>query len=516
MNKKLIIVVLIVLVLIVGFYQVFLKKEKLGFTLVEVKKGRVSEEISETGKVQKGEKISLNFKNAGRIEKIYVEVGKEVKRGEILAKLETTELQIKLQDANSSLIIAKANLDKLLAGAKEEEIKVSQSKVENSQIALNTAKQNLADSYQDAVNDLDDAYLKAYNAQNTVDSIQRTYFTKTDQEGAKVRENQQEIASAVSQIRSQIEVVRTNNLDENVDAALSRVGNELSKVSNSLKIIRETCEEPSYRSTVSSTDKTSLDTHRTNINTEIADINDAQQDIVSSKSAITLAEKDLQIKKDELTLLISPAQEEEVNLYKAKVEQAESQIQLLKNQIEESNLRSPLLGQVAEVKKKVGELVQPASQDVVFVILPSAPFQIKADIYEEDVVKINVANPVQISLVAFPDEVFQGKVVLINPAEKLIEGVVYYELTIDFEEMPEEGRMKSGMTADIIIQTALKENVLIVPKEAIVKKDGQLTVKVLKEGDKTEEREVKTGIEGADGMVEVISGIGEGEKIIVK
>ena len=72
MNKKLIIIIAVVLIIVVlVVYQKFLKKEEAAFILIEVKRGTVVQEISETGKVKRGEEINLSFKNAGIIEKIY-------------------------------------------------------------------------------------------------------------------------------------------------------------------------------------------------------------------------------------------------------------------------------------------------------------------------------------------------------------------------------------------------------------------------------------------------------------
>lgn len=112
----------------------------------------------------------------------------------------------------------------------------------------------------------------------------------------------------------------------------------------------------------------------------------------------------------------------------------------------------------------------------------------------------------------FQIKFFEGRVVSIDPAEKIIEGVVYYEVTIDFEGKLPEG-IKPGMTADIEITSASKENILVIPEEAIKKEDGKNFVKVYKNG-KIEKREIKVGLKG-DGKVEVVSGLKEGEKIIL-
>ena len=513
MIKKIIISIIIVFLLAAVIYQVFLKKEKSAFALVEVKRGQIIQAVSETGQVEKGEKINLGFQNAGKIEKIYVEVGENVKKGDILAKLETNNLKIQLQDAKAALSLVQAQLNKLLAGASQEEIKVAQTKVENSQVSLDTAKQNLDDAYEDAVNNLNDSYLKAYNAQNSVAVIQRTYFITSDQEGVKVKENKEAIETAVSAVKSYLNEVQNNPTEENIDLNLNRIKNELSGIFNFLAAIREACEAPSYRNAVSSTDKSSLDTQRANINTAVTNVVNSQQLISADKLSIESAELDLQTTKDNLALVTAPARQEDVDLYRAKVNQANAQVDLLENQNQESILKSPVDGQIAEINKRAGETIQPVLQDSVITLLPASPYDIKADIYEEDVVKMKIDNEVEISLVAFSDQTFKGKVISIYPAENLIDGVVYYKIIVAIDQPPEG--IKSGMTADLQIKTASKENVLIVPKYAVQKKDGKKIVEVLENG-KIQEKEIQTGLEGTNDMVEVISGLEEGEKVVVE
>jgi HlyD family secretion protein len=116
-------------------------------------------------------------------------------------------------------------------------------------------------------------------------------------------------------------------------------------------------------------------------------------------------------------------------------------------------------------------------------------------------------------LVAFPDKIFKGRIISINPTEKLIEGVVYYQVKISLEELSDE--VKPGMTADLIIKTAFRENVLIIPEDAIQEKDDKTIVEILKDNI-VEEKEVEIGLEGSDNMVEVVSGVLEGEKVILK
>lgn len=484
MNKK-IILAIIILLLGIGIYHGFFKKEKESFNLAEVVKGNISQEVSETGQVKKGEEINLSFKSAGRIEKIYVEVGKEVKERDILAKLETTQLQIQLQEAEATLSVAQAKSEKLLAGSSAEEIQL--------------AETILANAYQEALNSLDSSYLKANDAFLVADLIQRTYFTQSTQESLTVKENTEKIEKAKNQIKSLLDTTKNNPEQKIIDNTILEIKADLTTIEGAISVIRDIAENPIYRNIVSSADKTSLDTQISNVNT-------AKSNLISKEGAIQKA-------KDELSLKKAPPRQEDVNLYQAQIKQAEAQINLLKEQISDATLRSPVAGIITKINKRIGETVQPVLGDSVISLLPATPFQIEVDIYEEDIIKMKVENPVDISLIAFPDQIFKGKVISIDPAEKLIEGVVYYEVTIDFEEAPEG--IKPGMTADLVIKTASKENVLIIPEETIQKKDDKIIVQVLKDG-VIEEREIKTGLKGSGGMIEVISGLNEGEEIILR
>ena len=513
MNKKIILIIIIILLLVIGIYQGFFKTEEPTFTLAEVVRGNISQEVAETGQVKKGEEINLSFKNSGRIEKIYVEVGDQVDSGENLAKLETTELAIQLQEAKAALDVTQAKLNKLSAGATQEEIKIAQTAVENSQVSLDTSRQGLKDANEDALNVLDDSYLKIYNALNVADLIQRTYFTSNDQEGIRVRENKDKIESSAAQAKSYLDIAKSDPEDENIDTAISEMQQALDKTYNALGIIRETCEEPTYRNLVSSTNKTSLDTHRGYINTAITNLANFQQSITSAKFAIESAEGVLRAAEDDLALTIAPARQEDVDLYQAQVNQAQAQVQILGNQIRDATLKSPTKGQITKINKKVGEMAQSALQDAVITLLPATPFEIEVDIYEEDVVKINIGNPVEISLVPFPDKIFKGKVISIDPAEKIVEGVVYYETSIDFEAMPDN--LKPGMTADLVIQAALKENVLVIPEDALHEKDDKRTVQVFQDGE-VKDKEIEIGLIGSNDLIEVIFGLEEGEEVILE
>jgi len=502
-NKKKIVVTILVVLLIFSIYQAFFKKNKNGINLAEVERGTITQEVSETGKIKKGEEIDLNFENSGKIEKIYVKVGDNVTANQDLAKLDTSQLYIQLKEAE-------ANFDVINAKKSDAQIslKDAQDKLED---AIAAADKTIEEDYKDALATLDDAYLKTYNALIFINYLRDTYFNRGDEQSINVLEDKVKIERAFNQIKSYTETAKSSLKDEDIDIALSKTEDALSDVKIGLEEARKEMETIVYKDIISSTNKSALDTHKLNINTVYASVISAQQNIslakINNKTNIDTAQSTISSLENQL-------KQSETGLYQAQLSQAQAQISLLENQINDATLKSPIEGQITKVNKGEGELVQPTSQDAFVTVLPKVSFELETNIYEEDVIKMEIGNPVEISLIAIPGKVFNGKVAVIDPAEELIEGVVYYKVTIVFdEELPQSA--KPGMTADVKIITSEKENVLTVPQETIQKKNGNKIIQVYK-NKKTEDREVVTGLEVSDGLVEIVSGLQEGEKIIIQ
>lgn len=472
-NKKTILIAIVILVLVfVGYKGLFSKKDN-GLKLEKVVMGNIVQEVSETGTIESTEEINLGFKTAGRVGKINVKVGDLVWKGAELASLDKTPLFIQLNQAQASLAVAQVQYNKLSEDAK------------------NAAQQSLDSAYQDALNTLDDAYLKIYNAYNAVSSIQSTYFSTSDQEGIRVKDNKAAIGEILNKIKPLLDAAKTSLNPNNIDTALSGMETSLENTSEALKIIREMSEQGVYYSKVTSADKTILDNQRGYIIAALTSVNNSQQTISSDKINLQKAEND-------------------VDYYQAKVTESQANVDSLKNQIWDATLRAPISGTITNIDKKVGEIAQ--ATEFPISLISSDPLQIKVDIYEEDIVKIQKDNLVDIKVTAFPNETLNGRVIAIDPAEKIVEGVVYYEITIAFDVLKEG--IKPGMTVDVVIKTAAKENVLTISKEAI-RENGKITVLVLNNG-KEEEKEIEIGLEGNDGRIEIISGLSEGEEVVIK
>ena len=178
------------------------------------------------------------------------------------------------------------------------------------------------------------------------------------------------------------------------------------------------------------------------------------------------------------------------------------------NQIENSIIKAPISGTITKVEYEIGE--QTIAGKLVVSMLGENNFEIEVDISEADIAKIRINNPAEITLDAFGEDIeFVGKVYFIEPAETVIQDVIYYKVKVAFIEKEEQNTnmsgIKSGMTANVMITTAEKDNILIIPNRAIVEKNGSgKIVRVLRQGE-IQEASVQIGLRGDEGKVEVLS-----------
>jgi macrolide-specific efflux system membrane fusion protein len=151
------------------------------------------------------------------------------------------------------------------------------------------------------------------------------------------------------------------------------------------------------------------------------------------------------------------------------------------------------------------------SSDAVVVL--SDRLIVKANVDEVDIGKVKVGQKAIVGLDAYPEIEVEGTVDHISYESTLINNVTIYEVDILPEEMPEVFR--SGMSANVDIIKESKDNILIIPLEA-VKQNEEGNFVYINQGNskKPVERKVKLGISDGENT-EIISGIDKNDKILI-
>jgi len=306
------------------------------------------------------------------------------------------------------------------------------------------------------------------------------------------------------------------------EESLEKTESELKPIIIEIDNLIDVADSDFYKDKISSAEKELLRTYRGAINTSlsqviallgnISSVNvETEATLTSLRGAISAAKGALKQTEAELSRVVANPDRADVVVREAAVVQAKARVDLLKNRITDATLRSPVSGTVSSVLITGGEVISPGSP--VIVITPDKDIQIAVNIYEGDISKVTVGDYAKASFVAFPQEEFEGEVVFINPTGKLIDGVIYYEIKIMLSEYPE--KILPQMTVDVTIRTAEKEGVLLLPERAVRRKEGKQFVIILENGEKVE-KEIFTGLRGEGRMVEIVSGVVDGEKVIIE
>ncbi len=193
------------------------------------------------------------------------------------------------------------------------------------------------------------------------------------------------------------------------------------------------------------------------------------------------------------------------------VDGARASIAKIEAEIGKGLIRAPLSGLVTKQEARIGESVE-ANEILTSVIADNKNFEIESYIPEVNITKVAVGNPVKITFDALPRETFTGQVSTIDQGETIRDGVPNFKIKVSLKT--DDVRVKTGLSANLIIETAKKEAVLVVPIYAVARQvDGRATVQV-KDGNNVSTRDIVTGQTGDGGLVEVVSGLAEGELVL--
>jgi len=502
--KKPAVIVLGIIIILVFF--VFGRGNKTEALTAEVKKGTIIESVQATGQTKAKSSVNLGFERSGQVQKIYADVGDRVTQGQVLVELERSELNADLKDAEANHEIQLAKLAELKTGASPETIALKKAGVDKAKNSLETAKLNMKDKNQDAFTKTDNA-IHNYADQlmsNPKGSSPTLLFSTSNQLKSDIETNRLVVEQMFSTWSSDLQLMNAGTVTEKATAEKTK--SYLSTASHFLDSLALAVNSLTSNEGVS---QTTIDTYKTNVASARADVNTATVNISAALEKLVDAEADLTIANQELTVALSGGTAEQIKTQEAYVKQAEAKIQNAKAQIGKAILRSPITGIVTKADVEVGEIV--AQYDVIFSVIGDAGTEIEAEIPEIDIGRIAIGNPVRITVDAFPGEVFAGHVGFIDPAETIVDGVVNFNIKVFFE-VP-DARLKTGLTANLTIETMKKSDVLILPRSAI-KETNKGAFVSRKVNDTWVETKVTVGLKGEDSSVEIIAGVSEGDTVL--
>jgi HlyD family secretion protein len=199
---------------------------------------------------------------------------------------------------------------------------------------------------------------------------------------------------------------------------------------------------------------------------------------------------------------------------RALLAQAEAGVDAVNSQILDTYMYSPIDGVILKRNVDPFETTVANSPTPVFTVGNPADLYIETEVPESDITKIQIGQKASVTFDALPaDQIFPASVTEIDPSSTVIQDVVDYRIKLKLDN--NDPRIKSGMSTNIDIATAEKDNVLSIPQRAVkTDSNNKETVDILQPNNTVKTVEVQTGLQGDDGMVEITKGLNMGDKVV--
>lgn len=477
-----------------------------------VAKGDLSVTISGSAPISSSTKYNFTSNVNGTLTKIYFEDGDKVKAGDLIFEIDDKDAQLKIKQLQNSIAQARLthenNVKNLMAStvtapidgevmeiqAKEGDTLSSNSTLltitDKSRLKLlvsfyNTYRSKLAVGQEVSVNAFDTIREEIHKATGTISSISTPSYTTSD--GAEVY-NVGVILENSSSLTEDMVANATINID----------GTELySKDSNNLSYFK------------SMTVKAESGGKLNKLNVENG------QNVKKGEKLAELNNEDLQ-----LTVQTSALKLEDYAL----------QLQTAEEQLLDYKIYAPFEGTITLKDIEQGNSINQG--EVLGSVANYDTMEFSIDVDELDISQIEVGQSANVTIDALEETTakpLKGTVTKIAVEGTSSDGVSTYPVTIQLEP---DGNLKGSMNANAEIVVSEKTAVLYVPVDAVKKRNGKSYVQVVggatakteeantdtqnkqESEQQTERREVTTGISTED-YIEIISGLTEGEVVVV-
>ncbi|MDE0556169.1 MAG: efflux RND transporter periplasmic adaptor subunit [Candidatus Poribacteria bacterium] len=430
-----------------------------GIKTAIVERGDIAVTIDATGTIKPLNIVKVSSKASGKILKLNVDAGDYVEQDEIIAVIETTYVQISLEQAEADLRSAQARLQ-------QAEIDLQLQK-EQSAIQIRQAQESLLEAKQRLVQLQEEIRLEkianargVMDAENSLNIAKIRYKLLTSDE---VRdENRRRAQASLEQEKANLDLVtaeheRNKTLYEKElisQAALESSQAQLKSAEarhrsaeENLKLVEEPATEAELELGRADIKKAefNLQLSKERVEAEATrdmDIELQQQRIVQAEESLKLTEANRkQIER----------KERDLETARSSVKRSETQLELRQIEYDDTVIKAPISGTILEKLVEEGQvitsrlssiaseegqtLVTMADLDTVYVV---------TEVDETDIGKVEIGQPVTITVEAYPDTPFQGEVLKIAPQGQAIQNVTTFEVTSELKNV-EATSTRQGM-----------------------------------------------------------------------
>ncbi len=517
-NHKLIVVIILVAALVFIFSN---QSNGLDYQQYEVTREEVVDAVELTGRVSAVDRANLGFNSSGEVSAVLVQTGDEIRRGDIIARLNTGALAAELARADGGVDSALASIASANAGLEQAQANLASVKASNSGVLTNLeSARNSLDTIieeqdqlvENATRNLLNNNLQAYpiNASRNLPQPQISGSYNSDQEGSYQLDFYRSGSGTGYSARfTGLESGTVSFPDFNLPVALGDRGLfvSLPQTNQSYTFTDFTIPIPNVRS---SSYQTAINSLEASIATRTRLISAAQNEVNRLESQETGLDSLTTAEERRAAASVESARAGLASA-QAGLTQARAAKAIVESQIQDRILRAPFSGTIAQIDLQVGETASTA--ETAAVLVSEGDYEIELQVPEIDIARIQEGMSALITLDAYDDAfTWNGEVVSIEDIETSVEGVPVYITTVRVTNPTD--RIKIGMNARAMIVLDQIDDTVAIPQSYLFTEDSRNYVLQQIDDDRVVEKTVKTGLRGANSLVQITAGLEAGEIIV--
>jgi HlyD family secretion protein len=513
-HKKMSIAVLIV-ALIAGYYTVKAFTNTSGetrYVTAKAQVGTIISSLSGSGQVSASDQIDIKSKVSGDILSLAAKAGQAVHAGDVLARIDA-------HDAEQALLSAQIAFQKLTQAA-------DASTLLNAEDALTSAKDDLAQSYENGFSEVTSTFLDlptitadlhdlfySQSAFLNYDKVKLISQTAGDYQQTAAMQFDTTQASYDKNFVLYKSLNRTSDLDQ-IEALITTTYDTVRSLAETTKDAKDTVD---YIQGISNTqDRGAAAATLSDLNSWTSTINSHVSALLSAKTAIQNDKRLIAEKQESLNKINAGTDPLDVQSEQLTVQQK-------KDALADYVIRAPFDGVIAKVDVTANNSVD-SGTTIGTIITEQKIAQISLN--EVDAAKVAIGQKATLTFDAIDGLSIAGTVSEVDLVGTVTQGVVNYTIKIAFDSG--DDRVKPGMTVNAKIVTNIKQNVLTIPNSA-VKSDAQgsyverfnppIAASTGNQGTASavlpEQVSITTGL-ADDTSTEIVSGLAEGDQVVTR
>jgi HlyD family secretion protein len=459
-------------------------------TVADVQRRDIVQTFEGVGTIESAQNVKIAPKTSGRIEFLQVREGDRVTAGQVLARIDSSEIDAQVNVARANLAEAQSRLAQALINQAPTNVSVT------TQIRTQVAAVSGAQA------DLEQVKATAASQETAAQMALTDATTKAKSAGANIQAAEADVAKAQANLdNSNTKLARINDLykqgfiaaqdvdDAKADANVKK--SELDAAKVQLYIATEARKSAEKQMAAAETQIKSAQ------NKGKADVAAAAQKVNEARAALEYARANTAQR---------PAFQQNIEALRSGVDAAKAALETTQARRADTVLTSPLNGSVTARHMDEGSTATPGTP----ILTIQALKQVWATVSVPEEVSRNVrlGQAATARFDGLPGRTFVGRISQVNPAADPQSRQFVVRVTIDNLQ----GALKPGMFGRVTLTTDRRSNVLAVPREAVQQTPkGRIVVVV--QGDKAQHRPVTLGASDPAGF-EIVSGLEPDEKVV--